>query len=79
LNLLRLVLALEEAGSLHAAAVQLELSPFTVRAGLLDPPFPMPEMQQSMQWHKYRSHDPAIVWLRNLFHEAADKMNSLQP
>jgi DNA-binding transcriptional LysR family regulator len=46
---------------------------------LLEPPFPMPEMQQSMQWHKYRSHDPALVWLRNLLHDAARAMDAPQP
>lgn len=46
---------------------------------LLEPPFPMPEMQQAMQWHKYRSLDPAIVWLRGLFHDAVRAMDGAQP
>lgn len=46
---------------------------------LLEPPFPMPEMQQSMQWHKFRSHDPAIVWLRDCFHEAVREMDAAAP
>lgn len=43
---------------------------------LLEPPFPMPEMQQSMQWHKYRRHDPAIVWRRKLLHDAVREMGA---
>jgi DNA-binding transcriptional LysR family regulator len=57
----------------HRLALQLQrMLPIT----LLDPPFPMTEMQQSMQWHKYRSHDPAIVWLRRLFHDAVKTMDA---
>ena len=33
-------------------------------------PLAMPLMSQSMQWHKYRTRDPGIAWLRGLFHEA---------
>ncbi len=35
-----------------------------------EPPLAMPLMSQSMQWHKYRTRDPGIAWLRGLFHEA---------
>jgi hypothetical protein len=27
-------------------------------------------MQQTMQWHKYRTLDPGLVWLRGLLQEA---------
>lgn len=46
---------------------------------LLEPPIPMAEMQQSMQWHKYRSQDPALLWLRKLFHDAVQAMDAQQP
>jgi LysR family nod box-dependent transcriptional activator len=35
----------------------------------------MPEMEQAMQWHKYRSLDPGIVWLRQLLMDAAQEMD----
>ncbi|MFS2214112.1 LysR family transcriptional regulator [Telluria sp. Tellsp104] len=39
-------------------------------------PFPlaMPRMRQTAQWHKYRSYDPGLQWLRGLLHEAAGRM-----
>jgi DNA-binding transcriptional LysR family regulator len=34
-------------------------------------PMSMKNLQQSMQWHKYRSRDPGLIWLRDLLREAA--------
>ncbi|SEB15947.1 LysR family transcriptional regulator [Variovorax sp. YR216] len=34
---------------------------------LHEPPLAFPEMRQSMQWHKYRSNDPGLTWLRGIF------------
>jgi LysR family nod box-dependent transcriptional activator len=34
-------------------------------------PVDIPPMEQMMQWHAYREHDPGLVWLRNLMAEAA--------
>lgn len=60
----------------HRLALRLQrMLPIT----LLEPPFPIPEMQQSMQWHKYRSLDPAIVWLRALLHDAVRAMDAPAP
>jgi LysR family nod box-dependent transcriptional activator len=42
---------------------------------LLDPPVPISEMNLAIQWHKYRSTDPGIVWLRHVCHEAAGLMD----
>lgn len=42
---------------------------------LLPPPMEMPEMDQAMQWHKYRTQDPGIVWLRGLLAQAAREMD----
>ena len=38
---------------------------------LLPLPLPMPPFEQAMQWHKHRSLDPGLVWLRGLMHQAA--------
>lgn len=43
---------------------------------LVPVPLPMPELDQTMQWHKYRSHDPGIVWLRALILQAAAAMDA---
>ena len=44
---------------------------------LLDPPVPFSNMHQAIQWHKYRSTDPGIVWLRRVFHDAARLMDGV--
>ena len=41
------------------------------------PPLPMEHMQQSMQWHKYRTQDPGLAWLRGLLATAAERMNRM--
>jgi LysR family transcriptional regulator, nod-box dependent transcriptional activator len=33
-------------------------------------PFRLPRMRQSMQWHRYRSQDAGLVWLRAMIREA---------
>lgn len=40
------------------------------------PPIAFPEMKQSIQWHKYRSNDPGLIWLRGLFRQAVAAMDS---
>lgn len=42
-------------------------------------PLAMPEMQQVMQWHRYRTRDPGIEWLRGVFQAATLDMDSLSP
>jgi DNA-binding transcriptional LysR family regulator len=39
-------------------------------------PLPMPPMQQAMQWHKYRSTDPGLLWLRGLMLAAVARMDA---
>jgi LysR family transcriptional regulator, nod-box dependent transcriptional activator len=38
-------------------------------------PVPMPHMKQMVQWHKYRTLDPGLVWLRALLAEAAGQLD----
>jgi DNA-binding transcriptional LysR family regulator len=38
-------------------------------------PIPIDAMEQSMQWHKFRTNDPGLTWLRNLLVEAARRMD----
>jgi DNA-binding transcriptional LysR family regulator len=54
-------------------AALLELSLPIARRAL---PIPLEPMQQAIQWHKYRSQDPAIQWLRSLFKQAAQTLQS---
>ena len=38
-------------------------------------PMPFDRMEQSVQWHKFRTTDPALVWLRGMLAEAARHMD----
>lgn len=45
--------------------------PLALRA----PPLPLDTMQQAMQWHKYRTQDPGLAWLRGLLVQAVARMD----
>jgi LysR family transcriptional regulator, nod-box dependent transcriptional activator len=42
---------------------------------VLNLPFKIPRMRQSVQWHTFRSNDPAILWLRDRLRTAAETMD----
>lgn len=42
-------------------------------------PLPMQPMQQAVQWHKYRTQDPGLLWLRGLLRRAADRLVAEDP
>ena len=44
---------------------------------LLTPPLPITAMEQGLQWHKYRSMDPGLVWLRSLLKKAVVRMDAV--
>jgi DNA-binding transcriptional LysR family regulator len=39
-------------------------------------PLPMHAFSQAMQWHKYLTRDPGLIWLRGLLKETASRMGS---
>ncbi|WP_110399929.1 LysR family transcriptional regulator [Sphaerotilus hippei] len=39
-------------------------------------PVALPAMPQSVQWHKYRSQDPGLVWLLDLFRAAVRRLDA---
>lgn len=43
---------------------------------ILPLPLEMPVMEQSLQWHKYRTLDPGLTWLRGLIHRAVLRMDA---
>jgi DNA-binding transcriptional LysR family regulator len=56
-------------GTVHSRLVRRVLPAIPV---VLKPvPLPAVSFHQTMQWHKYRTRDPGLVWLRGLLHEAA--------
>lgn len=42
------------------------------------PPFEMAPMTQTLQWHRYRSNDPGIRWMRELMEAAVRDMDAVQ-
>jgi DNA-binding transcriptional LysR family regulator len=42
---------------------------------LRPPPLPITAMEQGIQWHKYRTQDPGLVWLRGLLRQAVQRMD----
>ena len=70
-----LIVGTEHVATLHerlarqlVAALPIEIRPA---------PLPIVPMQQTMQWHKYRTQDPGLVWLRGLLHTAAKRAEAV--
>lgn len=69
-----LVVGTELVATVHARlARRLSASlPITI----LPVPLPMPQLEQAMQWHKYRATDPGLMWLRQLMKDASTAMQA---
>ncbi|MCG2592386.1 LysR family transcriptional regulator [Ramlibacter sp. XY19] len=69
-----LVVGTDRIATVHSrlAKVAARYLPLTVHA----PPLAFPEMKQSLQWHKYRSKDPGLSWLREVFFAAVADMDA---
>lgn len=67
-----LVVGTELIATVHARLAERLAPALPVR--LLPMPMPMPQLEQAMQWHKYRSLDPGLLWLRGLLAQAAKSM-----
>lgn len=68
-----LVVGTERIATVHTRLGRLAAQYLPLR--LLELPVPMPRMQQAIQWHKYRTQDPGLMWLRGLLHAAAALMD----
>lgn len=38
---------------------------------IVEPPVALPKLEQAMQWHSYRTRDPALTWIRDQVRAAA--------
>lgn len=66
-------------GSHRITLVQSRLARQCVAGGglaILEPPLPIPPLEQSVQWHRMRSHDPALDWLRTQLSAAVIEMDA---
>jgi LysR family transcriptional regulator, nod-box dependent transcriptional activator len=71
-----LVMGTELVATVHERlARSLQAWPLEIR----QPPLPIPAMEQAVQWHKYRSQDPGLVWLRDLLRRATQRMDRAAP
>lgn len=64
-------------GTNRVALLQSKLAEQAVKQGGLKtaiPPVDIPALEQSMQWHSYRTRDPALAWVREQVREAAEKL-----
>ena len=41
---------------------------------IVDPPFEMPQVAESVQWHSFRNPDPGIAWMRKCMCAAAQEL-----
>mgnify|MGYP001127504814 FL=1 len=66
-------------GSDRLALVQRSLAREMIKTGgltIVDPPLDLPLLEQSVQWHSYRSRDPALTWVREKLKVAASILAS---
>jgi DNA-binding transcriptional LysR family regulator len=70
-----LVVGTERIATVHARLARMVERYLPVK--LFPMPIALPPMEQAVQWHKYATKDPGLVWLRGLLSEAVRKMDSL--
>ncbi|MDD0838875.1 LysR family transcriptional regulator [Curvibacter sp. HBC61] len=68
-----LVVGTDRIATMHRRLAQQASRHLPIR--LLKPPMPIPPMVQVMQWHKHRSKDPGLLWLRQTLLAAAARMD----
>lgn len=68
-----LVVGTDLIGTVHARLAQRlqALLPIEIRPV----PLPMRPFNQAMQWHKYLTRDPGLIWLRDLLTKAAQQLD----
>ena len=69
---LALVQGTDRIATVHVRLAQLLAPQWPVV--IKESPLSLGEMRQMMQWHRYRSNDPGIQWLRRVFLESAQEM-----
>ena len=67
-----LVVGTDRIAVVHRRTAQLAARHLPI--AILEIPFRMEPFEQQMQWHHYRSRDPGIMWVREIFTQAAAKL-----
>jgi hypothetical protein len=61
-------------GTNRIALVQRSLAKMMIGSGglaIAKPPLALPPLEQAVQWHSYRTRDPALIWIRSQLKQAA--------
>jgi len=69
-------------GTTRIAALQRRLAVYYQRylpLKLLKPPFEIPLLEESMQWHKSRDRDPGTIWLRSTLKSVLPRVRNIGP
>ena len=66
-----LIVGTDRIATIHGRLAQLAQRTLPIR--IIDLPFRLPKMKQVVQWHKYRSQDAGLIWLRSIIREAAEE------
>jgi LysR family transcriptional regulator, nod-box dependent transcriptional activator len=69
-----LVVGTELVATVHARLARSLVASLPIT--ILPVPLPVPQLEQAMQWHKYRATDPGLIWLRQLLKDAAAAMRA---
>jgi DNA-binding transcriptional LysR family regulator len=69
----QLVVGTDRVATVHRRLARIMQEAYPVE--VLPPPMPIPEIQQVIQWHKYRGSDGGLRWLRDLMREGAENMD----
>ncbi len=69
-----LVIGTERIATVHARLARMAERYLPVK--LFPLPIALPPMEQAVQWHKYATQDPGLVWLRGLLSEAVRNMDA---
>lgn len=67
-----LVVGTQRIATVHRRLAHMAASYLPIR--VLPPPVEIPVLQQVVQWHKHRSADPGLLWLRGVLEEEARKI-----
>jgi LysR family transcriptional regulator, nod-box dependent transcriptional activator len=63
----------EYLATVHARVAQRLVKAFPIE--IRPTPMPFDRMEQAVQWHKFRTNDPGLVWLRGVLADAAKQMD----
>jgi LysR family nod box-dependent transcriptional activator len=69
-----LVIGTNRIATLHRRLARLAQRSLPIR--IIDLPVSLPAMQQSIQWHRYRSNDAGLIWLRQAIHAVVGELRA---